>query len=68
MNRYIDSVRFVPEALHIKVLAHLNDDSTSHLFSFYPDELSFTEQELIGLTVREAIDLFHHKDTDYLRS
>jgi hypothetical protein len=38
------------------------------LFFFYPDELSFTESEFIGLTEEEARALFHQKDVAYLRS
>lgn len=68
MKRTITSVRFVPDGLKIKVIALLSDGVTSILFSYYPDELSFTEEELAGLTVSEAVDLFHRKDTDYLQS
>lgn len=38
------------------------------LFDYYPDEISFTEKEFIGLTHREAMDLFYKKDMEYLRS
>lgn len=38
------------------------------LFSFYPDELSFTQSEFTGLTAKEAHALFVQKDTAYLRS
>jgi hypothetical protein len=36
------------------------------LFTFYPDELSFTEEEFIGLTEKEAYDLKVKKDACYL--
>jgi len=32
------------------------------LFSFYPDEISFTERELLGLTIDEARTLKFNKD------
>lgn len=38
------------------------------LFSFYPDELTFTESEFIRLTEKEAHALFFQKDIEYLRS
>lgn len=38
------------------------------LFRFFPDELQFTTDELVGLTFAEARDLHHRRDVDYLRS
>ena len=38
------------------------------IFSYYPDEISFTEEEIIGLTIEEANQLRHDKDVAYLRS
>ena len=38
------------------------------LFNYYPDEISFTESEFIGLTHDEAMKLFYEKDMEYLRS
>ena len=35
---------------------------------YYGDELSFTEEEFVGLTVQEGRDLFHERDAAYLRS
>jgi len=51
-----------------EVIATFEDGSTKSLFSFYPDEVSFRESELIGLTEEDAHSLFHKKDTAYLRS
>lgn len=48
--------------------AILNDGSTRKLFSFYVDELSFSDSELIGLTEAQAHELRHSKDVAYLRS
>ena len=39
-----------------------------YLFSYYPDEVSFTESELIGLTIDECRSLFGKKDRKYLNS
>lgn len=50
------------------VVVTFDDGDVKELFSFYPDELSFTESEFIGLTEREAHALRHQKDIDYLRS
>jgi hypothetical protein len=44
------------------------DGKEEKLFSYYPDEISFTEFEFIGLTKEEAHQLFHKKDVAYLRS
>jgi len=38
------------------------------LFSFYPDEISFTESEFVGLTEDEAGKLKYKKDVEYLRN
>lgn len=38
------------------------------LFSFFHDELSFSEDELKGLTVKAARELRHKRDVEYLRS
>ena len=37
------------------------------LDSYYPDELSFTEDEFIGLTRQQALDLVRYKDKLYLQ-
>lgn len=51
-----------------KVTATFDDGTVKDLFSFYPDELSFTEQEFVNKTEEEARRLFHDKDVRYLRS
>lgn len=50
------------------VNATLDDGTTERLFSYYFDELTFTENEFVGLTVRQAQDLFTERDLEYLRS
>jgi hypothetical protein len=51
-----------------KVAVTYNDGKEETLFQFYPDELSFSEQEFIGLTRDQAMRLRHRKDVAYLRS
>ena len=43
------------------------DDTSEELFEYFPDEISFTPEEFIGLTAREALDLKMKKDREYLR-
>jgi hypothetical protein len=50
------------------VTVTFEDGQVKELFSFYPDELSFTESEFIGLTEEEAQALRFQKDIAYLRS
>lgn len=59
----ITKMRFVNE-----VDVMYEDGSVETLFKYYPDELSFTEQEFIGLTKDEAMELFKYRDIAYLRS
>src|SRR5690554_3939552 len=44
----------------------LENGDEKELFTFYPDEISFTEQELVGLTIQEAHSLKRVKEIDYL--
>jgi len=50
------------------VTAVFDNGTQEELFQYYPDELSFTEAELIGLTREQAFDLRRSKDVTYLRS
>ena len=52
----------------IRVSARLEDGSEVELFSYYSDELAFTQAELTGLTVAEARQLRHRRDVEYLQS
>ena len=38
------------------------------LLEYYPDEISFTEQEITGLTISEVRTLHFQKDKRYLQS
>jgi len=51
-----------------KVVVTYDDGNQETLFTFYPDELSFTEREFVGLTRGEAMSLRQRKDVAYLRS
>jgi len=51
-----------------RVFVTTEDGMEHFLFQYYPDEISFTESELIGLTLRECGRLYTEKDLAYLRS
>lgn len=51
-----------------KVIITLEDGITKELFEYYPDEISFTASEFIGLTEDEARHLKFKKDKQYLQS
>lgn len=51
-----------------KVVATFEDGSVKELFEYYPDEISFSSSEFIGLTEAEAIHLKFVKDKRYLQS
>jgi hypothetical protein len=49
----------------VKVVFDNGDEK--ELFQFYPDELSFTENEFIGLTLDEGRQLKFKKDIKFLQ-
>lgn len=51
-----------------KVMVQFNNGEEKTLFEFYPDELSFTESEFIGLTEGSAQRLRFEKDKRYIQS
>ncbi len=52
-----------------KVMITLEGETKEkELFEYFPDELSFTAEEFIGLTEQEANQLKFKKDQEYLRS
>jgi hypothetical protein len=51
-----------------EVWVTLEDGQEEYLYAFYPDEISFSEGEFLGLAKAEAIHLKYRKDRDYLRS
>lgn len=50
------------------VTATFDDGSTKKLFDYFPDEISFTPAEFVGLTEQQAHDLKFQKDKAYLQS
>jgi len=52
------------------VEARLDDrpEAWCKVFNFYPDELSFSDSEFTGLTIRQARELKLKKDQAFLRS
>jgi len=50
------------------VTVTLTNGEVKELFAFYPDEISFTEGEFIGLTVDQAFELKHKKDVKFLQT
>ena len=51
-----------------KVYVTLDNNTEEFLFEYYPDEISFTKNEFIGLTMDEARHLKFNKDKRYLQS
>ena len=51
-----------------EVTVTYDDGTTEELFEYFPDEISFTESEFIGLTRDQAHELRHRKDVAYLQS
>ena len=52
----------------IQVTVELENNSKETIFSYYADELSFTERELVGLTVNQARALFFQKDKEHIQA
>jgi len=51
-----------------KVYITLENEVEEFLYEYYPDEISFTTSEFIGLTKDEAIHLKFVKDKRFLQS
>ena len=51
-----------------QVYVTLDDGNKVFLFDYYPDEISFTPNEFVGLTMDEARHLKFNKDKQYLQS
>lgn len=51
-----------------KVTVTYEDDTTEVLFDFYPDEISFSGSEFVGLNRDQALQLRHKKDVAFLQS
>jgi hypothetical protein len=46
----------------------LEDGKEEFLFEYYPDEISFSASEFVGLTIEEAKNLKFVKDKKFLQS
>lgn len=53
---------------HVAVLATFDDSTTVEVFTYYTDELTFTSDDLIGLTAAQARDLHRARDLAWLTS
>ncbi len=51
-----------------KVFVTFEDNREMFLFEFYPDEISFTPQEFVGLTLEEGKHLKFIKDKEFLKN
>lgn len=51
-----------------RVIVTFEDETTKVLFEFYPDEISFTATEFIGLIEDKARNLKFVQDQKYLQS
>lgn len=49
-----------------RVYVTLENGNEEFLFEYYPDEISFTPSEFIGLTIKECRHLKFKKDKNYL--
>ena len=49
-----------------KVFVKLENGKEEFLFEYYPDEISFTPSEFVGLTIEECRHLKFKKDKNYL--
>ena len=50
------------------IAAWFDDGSHDYcLGAYYPDELSFTESEFVGLSRKDARELIEKRDQEYLR-
>jgi hypothetical protein len=50
-----------------RVYVTLEDCEERFLFEYYPDEISFSPSEFVGLTMEEAKNLKFEKDVAFLR-
>jgi hypothetical protein len=53
----------IPE---VYVKTDKNPSEEIFLFSYYPDEIQFSEKEFVGLTIAKAKELKHKKDVAYI--
>lgn len=64
-----DEVKIVPKGFPQRTdVVAICDGEEIRVFSYYPDELSFTKKELEGKTIQEMQELYFQKDLQYLQS
>lgn len=68
MERKIKSYKIKSRRFTNVIIAVFDDGTSGEVFEYYPDEISFDEQELIGLTEDEAYNVKTKKDLAYLQS
>ena len=51
-----------------EVYVTYHNDKTEKIFSYYPDELTFSSDEFLGLTKEQALELYYNRDKQYLQS
>lgn len=51
-----------------KVMITLDNGTEECIFDYYPDEISFTPDEFIGLTIGECRRLKFNKDKQFLQN
>lgn len=73
MNMRVISARITPMPKDIfdkipEVYVTIQNGVEHYLWNYYPDEISFTPREFIGLTLSDAEGLKYKKDIEYLRS
>jgi hypothetical protein len=66
LQHIITSAAIINLSYQHAVTATLDSGETTELFRYYPDELGFTPDEFVGLTVEDGIELFTIKDMAYL--
>lgn len=63
---FIDSINWGGSG---RVMARFNGaDEWLQVVSYYHDEITFSPEEVIGLTLGEVTKLYHEKDVRYLQS
>ena len=68
----IESVVFEPQTWDVPgpvtVKATMSDGSQETLFMYFPDELHFSREDLVGRSVEDARALRHQRDVGWLES
>lgn len=65
----IQDVRFEQDEWHyVSVIAIFKDNAKYKIFGYYPDELYFSRNDIVGKTIDEALAIRLKKDVAYLRS